>query len=209
MKSKAYVNLKKSLGWLVKLLFRVHAHGIENEPDENEGNYILVSNHISNIDPIILCSVLEKQQPLYMAKSEIFKVPVLRRIVKALGAFPVNRKGADTRAVKHATDLLLSGSCLGIFPQGHRRKKVDPKTTEVKVGAAMFACKTGVQVLPCFIKTKKRNVYLFARTDVIVGKPISFEELGYDPEKKGEYARISAYIFDKVCELEKLETSKE
>ena len=208
MKSKSYANLQKILGGFVRFIFCVHAHTPENEPAENEGQYIIVSNHISNVDPIILCSVLKKQQPHYMAKKELFKIPVLRGIIKAMGAFPVNRGGVDVSAIKHSIKLLEEGKCVGIFPQGHRYKCVDPKTTEVKTGAAMLACKTQTQVLPCFLKTKKRKLAFLSRVDVIIGKPISFEELGFDPDGKGEYARISRVIFDKVCELEATETKK-
>lgn len=208
MKSKSYANLQKILGGFVRFIFRVHSHTPENEPNENEGQYIIVSNHISNVDPIIICSVLKKQQPHYMAKKELFKVPVLKGIIKAMGAFPVNRGGVDVSAIKHSIKLLEDGKCVGIFPQGHRFKGVDPKTTDVKTGAAMLACKTQTQILPCFLKTKKRKLAFLSRVDVIVGNPISFEELSYDPEAKGEYARVSRFIFDRVCELEATDTKK-
>lgn len=208
MKSKSYENLQKILGGFVRFIFRVHGHNVENEPGDGEGQYIIVSNHISNVDPILICSILKKQQPHYMAKKSLFKIPILRGIIKAMGAFPVNRGGADVNAIKHAIKLLEGGKCVGIFPQGHRYQGIDPKTTDVKTGAAMLACKTESQILPCFLKTKKRKISFLTRVDIIVGKPISFSSLAYDPEAKGEYARISSYIFEKVCELENTDVSK-
>ena len=209
MKSKTYERLHKGLRGVVKVLFRVHGHNAENEPDEQDGAYIVVANHICNADPVIICSVMRKQQPHYMAKKELFKIPLLRGLIKALGAFPIDRGGADVKAIKHSIALLEEGKCIGIFPQGHRFKKVDPKTTPVKNGAAMLATKTQTQILPCFIKTKKRKISpFFTRVDVIVGKPIKFEELNYNPEEKGEYTRISNYIFEKVCELEDYDVKK-
>ena len=207
MKSKTYANLQKYLRGVVKVLFRVRAYGVENEPDEQDGAYLIVSNHISNVDPVILCAVTDKQQPHYMAKKELFKVPLLNKLVGALGAFPIDRSGADVKAIKHAINLLNDGKCVGIFPQGHRFKKVDPKETPVKTGVAMLATKTQTQILPCFIKTKKRKITPFiTKVEVIVGKPIKFEDLNYNPEEKGEYARITNFIFEKVCELENFET---
>lgn len=208
MKSKSYENLQKILGGFVRFIFRVHGHNVENEPGDGDGQYIIVSNHISNVDPILICSILKKQQPHYMAKKSLFKIPILRGIIKAMGAFPVNRGGADVNAIKHAIKLLEGGKCVGIFPQGHRYQGIDPKTTDVKTGAAMLACKTESQILPCFLKTKKRKISFLTRVDIIVGKPISFSSLAYDPEAKGEYARISSYIFEKVCELENTDVSK-
>ena len=209
MKSKTYAKLQKYLRGVVKVLFRVRAYGVENEPDEQDGAYIIVSNHICNVDPVILCAVTDKQQPHYMAKKELFKVPLLNKLVGALGAFPIDRGGADVKAIKHAINLLCDGKCVGIFPQGHRFKKVDPKETPVKTGVAMLATKTQTQILPCFIKTKKRKITpFFTKVDVIVGKPIKFEDLNYNPEDRGEYARITNFIFDKVCELENYETKR-
>ena len=201
MKSKAYINIKKWLAAPVRILFRIKGHNVENEPDECDGPYVLISNHIANIDPVSICAVIDKQQPHFMAKKELFRVPLLNKLVAALGAYPVDRKKADVGAIKKTIAMLEEGKCIGIFPQGHRRKGVDPRETEVKSGVGMIVTRAKVTVLPCFIKTKKRKFTPFCRIDVYVGKPIRFEELNYDPEAKGENIRISQYLFDKVCEL--------
>lgn len=201
MKSKAYNVVHTLFAGIVRFIFRIHPHAGENEPDETDGPYILVSNHISNPDPVLLCAALKKQQPHFMAKKELFNVPVLRGLIKALGAYPVNRGSGDVSAIKNSIKMLEEGMCIGIFPQGHRRKGVDPRTTEVKNGAAMIAAHAKATILPCYIKTKKNKLAFLSRVDIYIGKPIRFEELSYDPEAKGEYARISRLVFDKVCEL--------
>ena len=201
MKSKAYINIKKWLAAPVRFLFRIKGHNVENEPDECEGPYVVISNHIANIDPVSICAVIDKQQPHFMAKKELFKVPLLNKLVTALGAYPVDRKKADVGAIKRTIAMLEEGKCIGIFPQGHRMKGVDPRTTEIKSGVGMIVTRAKVTVLPCFIKTKKRKFTPFCKIDVYVGKPIKFEELNYDPEASGENIRISRYLFDKVCEL--------
>ena len=201
MKSKFYALLKKTIGGLVGWMFRIRVHGAENEPTAEEGQYIVVSNHISNADPVFLCFALNHQQPHFMAKKELFKVPLVNKLVAALGAYPVDRGGADVSAIKKTIKMLGEGISIGMFPQGHRRMKVDPRDTEVKTGVAMVAVRAKATVLPCFIKTKKRKWSAFCRVDVYVGKPIPFEELAYDPEQSGEYARIANYIFDKVCTI--------
>ncbi len=186
---------------MVRFLFRIHPHGSENEPTQEQGPYILICNHISNADPVFLCASLKNQQPHYMAKKELFKVPLVNKLVAALGAFPVDRGGADVSAIKKSIKMLESGRCIGIFPQGHREMGKTPMEANVKNGAAMLAARTGATVLPCCVKTKKNRFAFFRRVDVYVGKPISFEELGYDPEATGEYARMTSYMFSKVCEL--------
>ncbi|MBE6548681.1 MAG: 1-acyl-sn-glycerol-3-phosphate acyltransferase [Ruminococcaceae bacterium] len=199
MKSKTYSRLQKYLGGFVRFIFRIHSHGGENEPTDTA--YVIVSNHTSNADPVFLCAATKHQQPHFMAKKELFKIPLVRGLVKALGAFPVDRNGNDVGAIKKSIQMLKDGYCVGIFPQGHRYKKVDPRDTEVKNGAAMLAVRSGVQVLPCYVKMKNNRWAPLRRVDVYIGQPISVEELRYDENAKGEYSRISAYIFDKVCSI--------
>ncbi len=201
LKSKFYAFLKKYIGGIVGWMFRVHVHGAENEPTAEDGPYIVVANHISNADPVFLCVALNHQQPHFMAKKELFKVPLVNKLVAALGAYPVNRGGADVGAIKKTISLLSEGVSIGMFPQGHRQKGKDPRETEVKTGVAMVAVRAKAQILPCFIETKKRKWTPFCRVDVYVGKPISYEELNYNSEQAGEYARISNYVFDKICTI--------
>lgn len=201
MKSKFYVFIKGLISIPVKVYFRLHSHGMENEPTEAEGPYIIASNHISNADPVFLCLSIKHQQPNFMAKKELFKVPIVNMVVAALGAYPVDRGGADVKAIKKTIKMLEEGKCIGIFPQGHRQKGIDPRETEVKNGIGMIAAKAEANILPCYIKMKNRRWVLFRRVDVYVGKPIPFKDLNYDPEAPGEYARISKQIFDTICTL--------
>jgi len=201
VKSKFYSWLKKYVGPIVKWMFRIHVHGAENEPVQADGPYVVISNHMSNADPVFLCVALAQQQPHFMAKKELFKVPLVNKLVAALGAYPVDRKGADVGAIRKTIKMLGEGISIGLFPQGHRQKGKDPRETEVRSGVAMVAVRAKATVLPCFIKTKKRKWTPFCRVDVYVGEPIPFEELNYDSEQVGEYARISEYVFDKVCDI--------
>ena len=202
MKSKAYIWVKKYLGGLVRFLFRISSYGSENEPCAEDGPYIVISNHISNLDPIFICSVMKHQQPHFMAKKELFKIPLLSSLITALGAYPVDRGGADVGAIRKTIRMLEEGKSIGIFPQGHRQRGLDPNATEVKNGIAMIAARSEKQVLPCFIRTKKRKFTPFCKVEVIVGKPVKFSELNYNPDALGEYSRISKLLFERVCELE-------
>ena len=201
MKSKVYSGFVKALGPLIRFIFRLHYHDLENEPSAEDGPYIMICNHISNADPVFLCAAGTKQQPHYMAKKELFKVPLLNKLVAALGAYPVDRKKADVSAIKKTIAMLKEGKCIGIFPQGHREKGKTPREATLKNGAAMIATRTQVSILPCYIRTKKNKFAFFRRVDVYYGKPIKFEELGYDPDAAGEYTRISNAMFERVCEL--------
>ena len=182
----------------VTLIYRLKVVGAENEP--KEGPFLVCSNHISAADPVLI-SAAAKNQISYMAKKELFKIPLLGGLLKSCGVFPVDRGGKDVSAVKKAISLLKEGNCVGIFPQGTRRPGVDPRETELKTGAAMIAVKADADILPVFIHRKNNTPKLFRKTTIVIGKPIKLSSLGYDPDGTGEYARIVGAIFDEVCKL--------
>lgn len=200
-KSGLYKVIKAVLTYPLRFLCNMRVRGTENEPTTDQGAYLVIANHRTWADPIYLCCVLKHGQPHFMAKKELFKIPLLNLLIRALGAYPVNRSGADVGAIKHTIEMLKAGVCVGMFPQGHRYNKVDPRETPVKTGAAMIALKAGVPVLPVFIKVKNNKHFFLCRKEVIVGKPVSIEEMNYDPEAPGEYQRVADYLFERVCEL--------
>ena len=179
----------------------LHFKGRENEPTPDRGTYLVIAPHRTWADPIYLGAALKNQQPHFMAKQELFKIPLLRGLIRALGAYPVNRGGADVVAIRHTIGMLKEGVCVGMFPQGHRYNKVDPRETPVKTGAAMIALKAGVPVLPVYIKVKDNRHFTFCRKTLIIGKPITPEEMNYNPEAPGEYQRVANYLFERLCEL--------
>ena len=200
-KSGLYKVIKFVLTYPLRFLCNMKVRGTENEPTTEQGAYLVIANHRTWADPIYLCCVLKHGQPHFMAKKELFRIPLLNLLIRALGAYPVNRGGADVGAVKHTIEMLKAGVCVGMFPQGHRYNGVDPRTTPVKTGAAMIAQKADVPVLPVFVKVKNNKHFFLCKKEVIIGKPITLAELGYDPEAPGEYQRIADLLFERVCEL--------
>lgn len=199
--SGLYRVVKFTLTYPVRFLCHMKVRGAENEPTPEQGTYLVIANHRTWADPIYLCCALKHQQPHFMAKKELFKIPFLNLLIRALGAYPVNRGGADVGAIKHTITMLKGGAAVGMFPQGHRYNGVDPRETAVKTGAAMIAHKAEVQVLPVFVKVKNNKHFFLCKKEVIVGKPISVAEMNYNPDAPGEYQRIADLLFERVCEL--------
>ena len=137
-----------------------------------------------------------------MAKKETFKVPIFGKLIVKLGMFPVSRGQTDMTSIKTALKYLKNDEVVGIFPQGTRRPGLDPKTTEAKDGVAMLSYRTKCTVLPAFIKTKKRKLRPFSKATVIIGKPITFEELGMENGTPSEYKKATERIFGDICALE-------
>ena len=184
---------------LVGFLFRIRVTGRENERDE--GGFIVCANHISATDAVVLCYAFRKHQVRFMAKKELFKIPLLSGLIRVLGAFPIDRGGNDVGAIKTAVSLVKEGKCMGIFPQGHRYPGQNPRETATKNGAALICTRAEADVVPVYIKKKNNTHKLFRKTNVIIGEKIPFADFGYDPEATGEYARITGVIFDRVCTL--------
>ena len=104
---------------VLQSIHRVSVRGLEKLPFC--GPYIVASNHISTHDPILLAAFLNENIK-FMAKEELFRVPVVRSIVKRLDAFPVHRNGIGIGAIRHAIRLLNMGQTVGIFPEGTRNR---------------------------------------------------------------------------------------
>ena len=127
------------LKWLVvspllHTYFRIKIYGAEHVPQR--GGLIAVSNHASYFDPPILSNCVGRPVA-FMAKEELFKVPVLSQGIKLYGAYPVKRSISDRAALRAAMQALDSGWIAAIFLQGTRSP--DARITDPKLGAAWIA----------------------------------------------------------------------
>lgn len=190
--------LKKYLGPPVRRCFRLTVIGAENLPAE--GGLVLCANHTSMLDILVLA--LAADRPIrYMAKKELF-APPLGKFFKALGAFPVNRGGGDLTAIKTTISLVEGGEMVGMFPQGTRYKYTDPAETKVKHGVGLIAWRAKCPVQPVFINTQVNCVKWFRKTEVIFGKTVSFDEMGFSDGNSKEYNAAAEMVFRRICELD-------
>ncbi|MCW6050203.1 1-acyl-sn-glycerol-3-phosphate acyltransferase [Lyngbya sp. CCAP 1446/10] len=128
---------------MLHLYFRGRIYGTENVPAE--GPVVIVSNHASDFDPPILSSSM-RRPVAFMAKEELFKVPILKQAITLYGAYPVKRESADRSAIRSAIKSLENGWATGVFLQGTRTP--DGRITDPKLGAALIAAKAKVPLLP-------------------------------------------------------------
>ena len=131
---------------LLYLFYQERIYGAENVP--LTGNLIVVSNHASDFDPLILGSCMGRPVA-FMAKEELFELPVISQAIVAFGAYPVKRGAGDRAAIRSAIASINKGWATGIFLQGTRT--LDGRVTEPKLGAAMIAAKTHAPFLPVSI----------------------------------------------------------
>lgn len=194
-----YSKAKFFLAGLVRKLWRIRVEGKENE--RPGVSYLICANHQSMLDPVLLGAAIQ-HNPKYMAKAELLKVPLVGSLVKALGAYPIDRGGSDVAAIKKTIALLKEGESVIMFPQGTRHKRIDPKTTKVKFGCAMIAARAEVPVLPVYIDVKDHCVRLFRKTVIRIGKEISPEELRAVSEGPEDHRHGAELIFSRILAME-------
>ncbi len=124
-------------------ILRGRVYGKENVPDR--GPFVVVSNHASDFDPPLLSNCVGRPVA-FMAKEELFRIPVLKQAIRLYGAYPVKRGQSDRQAIRNALNFLAQGWATGIFLQGTRT--LDGKITEPKLGAMLIAAKAQVPILP-------------------------------------------------------------
>lgn len=155
-----------------KLLFRLEGEGLHHVP--KEGGVLLCSNHISNFDPPTVGALLNRKVH-FMAKAELFNIPLVGKLIRALGAYPVKRGGVSKESIKTSLNLLRNGHVLGIFPEGTRHAAAD---AAAKKGAASFALRSNAAVVPVAIIG---NYKLFRKVKVVYGPPVDLDEFRKDP----------------------------
>ena len=141
-----YAILKVFAVALMRWWFRLRVTGAEHVPAT--GPALLVSNHQSLLDPPLIGGSTPRQI-FFLAKAELFRIPLFGRFIHALHARPVRREGSDPRALKTAARLLEEGKALLVFPEGTR--SLDGRLGEAKPGVGMLAVMTGVPVVPTYI----------------------------------------------------------
>lgn len=152
---------------IYRLMFRIRVEGTEHVPAE--GGVILCGNHFNGHDPVV-AGIVAPRRVSFMAKEEIFKVPVIGTIARGMGAFPVKRGSADRGSLKRALDLLEGGGCFGIFPEGTRSRTGELQKAEP--GTAYIALKSGVPVIPFGITSTYK---LFSPLLVRFGPPVNLD----------------------------------
>jgi 1-acyl-sn-glycerol-3-phosphate acyltransferase len=177
---------------IYRLLWRKKVYGHENIPAT--GGVIIAPNHVSFADPPLVGSSM-KRALHFMAKQELFDLPVLGFLIRRTNAFPIRRGQQDVSALRGAIKLVKSGEPLLIFPEGSRSK--DGNFRSARAGVGMIACMAQVPVVPVRIFNSGR-LLKFAPLRVVFGKPL------YPPKEctRETYESFSRMVLDEVKKLQ-------
>ncbi|HEX6540559.1 MAG TPA: lysophospholipid acyltransferase family protein [Ktedonobacterales bacterium] len=183
------------------LIARLRTVGIENVPQT--GPVVLAVNHVAWID-IPLASIRVPRITHYMAKIELFRLPVLGGIMRLLGAFPVRRGERDREALRISERLLKQGEVLVIFPEGHRS---GGHLIEAHPGTSLIALRTGAPVVPVAISGTEHVFKGFRygpwapHVTISYGKPFHLEAASGGHRTREDLARSTDLIMYRIAEL--------
>jgi 1-acyl-sn-glycerol-3-phosphate acyltransferase len=193
MKKGFYDFAKFFVRVMARTLWRANVYGTQHVPAN--GPLIVACNHVSYFDPPLMGCFCPRRIS-YMAKKELFAIPVLGPVIRALGAYAVDRRGSATAAIKRSLHVLEAGGAIGIFPEGTRNLT---GTVAPQTGVALLAALSHAPVVPACIRGTDRALRL-ARVEVAFGPALLPPEAGRKATRE-ELAKFTAVIMKAIEEL--------
>jgi 1-acyl-sn-glycerol-3-phosphate acyltransferase len=192
------------------LIGRTRLEGLENIPED--GPFILIANHQSYLDPILIQAVVRR--PIHtMSKSTQFSDAITGPIVKSLKGFPVRRFQVDPQAVRLALRILRHGHGVGIYVEGERTW--DGRLQPPRLGTIRLLLKAGVPVIPCGVS----GTYdIWPRWDrrlrrgtvrIRFGEPIRFPTLDRRVEREEMLPAARARVMRALADLAHVDMAPE
>lgn len=184
---------------LCKFFFHLEIKGREYIPQE--GGFVLVSNHASFLDPIILSASCPRVIH-FAARDTLFRNRFFAALISRLCAFPIKRWSADLAAVKESVRRLKANAGLLVFPQGTRNASADIDLQNITYGFVLLAHRAGVPIIPVWISGSNRawgkgdKMIRLSKIKVIFGEPIYAEhkrpyvETAHDVYKRMQQLKI-------------------
>ena len=194
--------IQLTLRIIFNLLFRVEKIDLHKVPPE--GNFILCSNHISYIDPVIIGAYIPRYT-YFMAKKELYNNKFLSSLVTFLNAFPVDRQTLSRKTISKSFRILKDGNILGVFPEGTR--STDGILRKGKKGIGFLSAYSGSPVIPVAISGTNKIVQkphkriFFPKIRLIVGDVIEVKEI---LQKYGKKEAISVILDKTMKEINKI-----
>ena len=169
-KSRWYAAARVLAAVLFHTVGPVAYEGLENLPQD--GPCILIGNHQSWMDPVIVAAPIKKKEVTFLGKKELVGNRLVHHVLTDMHMIIVDRHNSDTEALRACVRAPRGGEILGISPEGTRHHGGTMEQLESGVG--LIALRSGAPVVPVYIDGKYR---LFHRNRCVVGAPIDYSDL--------------------------------
>jgi 1-acyl-sn-glycerol-3-phosphate acyltransferase len=187
----------------VKLFIKTKTYGMENIPKKEP--FVIVANHASVLDPVLVGYTSREREVSFMAKEELFRVPLLGYLIRCYDSFPVRRGQWDREAIQKFQDFLRSGKPILIFPEGTRT--LDGELQPARKGVGMLLYTARVAVIPAYIAgtfhvwPKGKLLPRPGKTSVSYGPAIQLDDLYQEEAGKPVYLKIASRIMESIAQL--------
>ena len=192
-----WLGIQRVCQLLFVIWFRFRSKGMENLP---EGGALLLINHQSFLDPLLV-GVGLRRPVSYLARDNLFRVPVVGWILRSTYVMPISREAAGTESLRESIRRMGHGFLVGIFPEGTRSN--DGNLGELKPGFLALVRRAGVPVIPVAVagayEAFPRGAWFPrpSRTRVVYGPPLDPERL-LELSQKGREAELIAWTRDEI-----------
>lgn len=200
---------------MARVLWRLRVIG--KFPKDGDQGYLLIANHRSSADPMLLQASISR--PLtWMIAREFIQPAAVAKVLKIIGIIPVDRGGGDRSSVKTAINMLRSGNCIGIFPEG-KINETEETLLPSHAGVGLIALRAKVPIVPCWIEGApfKETVFsiffMRANARVHIGPAISPAELAekarnVETDKRDDNSRVTLVLMQEMLRLAGEEPTK-
>lgn len=163
-----------------------------------KGGVLIVSNHVSFRDPLLLYCVFWRRRLRFLATKDLYKNQLITSLFSAMGHIRVDKDNVSMGTLHQAVDSLKKGNALLIFPEGQVNQQ-QKETLGFKSGAVLMAQLSGVPIQPVFLvcpeKARRRHI-------AIVGEPIDVCSMCSRFPSVEEMQKVSDYVRSRELELE-------
>ncbi|MFW6255564.1 MAG: lysophospholipid acyltransferase family protein [Candidatus Sumerlaeota bacterium] len=199
-----FYRIFQAIFWLcAKIYLRVQFH--DNNALPKSGGCLVVSNHASNLDPALVGIPLRRICH-FLAKRELFEMPIVGIWMRLVGAIPIQRDRVDRKAMMACTNMLKQGRMIVVFPEGTRTR--DGELQKGKAGAAMIAAMAKTTLVPAYIDGSYQAWPRGARfprphkVHVWYGNPFHLPDREENQNTKDYYQHCADVMMEKIAELE-------
>ncbi len=193
----------------MRFWFDLRIEGLEHIPPS--GPAIVACNHLSYLDPLTNADAVMRagRRPRFLAKRELFEVPMVGAAFRGAHQIPVQRGTGDATPLLLAEEALAAGEVVVIYPEGTVTKRADHLPMEGKTGAVRLSLSSGVPIVPLaswgsqavWQKSGKGSLKFGRPVWTRVGEPIDFSARRADAEDRDAVKAMTAQLIERLTEL--------
>ena len=183
-----------------RVFWGLRVEGRENVP--RTGSLLVTCNHVSVLDPPVVACTIPREIG-FVAKKELFAVPVLGPLIRSLNAMPLDRSRLSVEALDRFGAFVRKENALLMFPEGTRSRT--GRLGKAKVGVGVLLARFPVMVLPVYVSgtdTLFRSMLRRGRMRIVFGRPYALPKgEGPGASEREEYRRIAELVLDRIRQL--------